>query len=115
MPTPATLTRPRQPQSHFEPETATQLYARNLRRDPLGQLLAIATRHAGHGLPFSSRAAMSEGCYLVEQGESLYQARRSFLQAILHRTGPNHPDYHRAAALVRELDAADSASLGLAA
>lgn len=97
------------------PETATRIYARNLRRDPLGQLLAIATRHAGQGLPMSARAAMAEGCYLVEKGESPYHARRSFLQAILHRTGPNHPDYHAARELVRTLDELDSQHLGVAA
>lgn len=97
------------------PETATQIYARNLRRDPLGQLLAIATRHAGQGLIFSARAAISEGCYLVEQGESPYLARRSFLRAVEHRTGPNHPDFHRARQLVRALDDADTAAMGIAA
>lgn len=114
MPTPATLTRPRQPQ-HFEPETATQLYARNLRRDPYGRMLALFTKHSGEGLLLSSRSAVNEGCYALETGESAYMARRKLLEGILHRTGPNHPDYHRAAALVRELDAADSASLGMAA
>lgn len=97
------------------PETATQIYARNLRRDPLGQLLAIATRHAGQGLPMSARAAMAEGCYLVERGESPYHARRSFLRAVEHRTGPNHPDYQRARLIVRALDDADSAAMGVAA
>lgn len=97
------------------PETATQIYARNLRRDPLGQLLAIATRHAGNGLIFSARSAISEGCYLIEQGESPYLARRSFLRAVEFRAGPNHPDYQRARELVRALDEADTAAMGMAA
>lgn len=97
------------------PETATQIYARNLRRDPLGQLLAIATRHAGQGLPMSSRSAISEGCYLVERGESPYHARRCFLRALEYRTGPNHPDYHRARDMVRALDQAEMQAIGVAA
>lgn len=115
MPTPATLTRPRPPLAHFQPETATQLYARNLRRDPLGQLIAIATRHAGEGLPLSSRSSLSEGIYIIERGESPYLARRSFLRAVELRAGPNHPDYDRARQLVRALDEADTAAMGMAA
>lgn len=96
-------------------ETATQIYARNRRRDPLARLLAIATRHAGRGLFMSARAAISEGCYLLERGESPYHVRRCFLRAVEFGAGAHHPDVTAARQLVRALDDADTAALRLAA
>lgn len=95
--------------------TKTQEYARNLRRDPIGKLVAIATRHAGEGLRLSSRSALAEGSYLIASGESPYYARRAILRAIELRCGKDHPDTHLALALVRQMDAADGAVIGVAA
>lgn len=85
--------------------TRTQEHARNLARDPMSQLLALATRHAGAGLQMSARSYIAEGCYLLESGESPYYARRAWLEAIKLRAGPNHPDYARAQALVQSIEA----------
>lgn len=98
-----------------QPQSATHLYARNLRCDPLARLVAVALRHRGRGLPLSSRSAFAEGLHMLERGESPYYTRRAFLRTVEFGAGTTHPDYQLALALVATLDAADTAALGVAA
>lgn len=97
------------------PQSATHLYARNLRRDPLARLVAVALRHRGRGLPLSSRSAFAEALHLFDHGESPYLTRRAFLRTVELGAGTSHPDYQHALALVHSLDAADAAALQVAA
>lgn len=95
--------------------TETQQYGRGLTIDPMSRLIAIATRHTGKGYHLSSRSKLAEAVWLINSGESLYHARRSALEAIALRTGTNHPDYSKARELVRAMEEAEGAALGVAA
>ena len=95
--------------------TETQQYARSLALDPLGRLVALATKHTGKGLLLSSRSKLAEATWLINSGESLYHARRSALEAIGLRCGTNHPDYSTARELVKQMEEAEGAALGVAA
>lgn len=95
--------------------TETQQFARSLALDPLGRLVAIATKHSGKGLLLSSRSKLAEATWLLNSGESLYHARRAALEAIALRTGTNHPDYAAAREIVRALEEAEGVALGVAA
>lgn len=95
--------------------TETQQYARSLALDPLGRLVALATKHTGEGLLLSSRSKLAEATWLINSGESLYHARRSVLEAVALRCGTNHPDYQAARELVRQMEAAEGDALRVAA
>ena len=95
--------------------TETQQYGRGLTLDPMSRLIAIATRHTGKGYHLSSRSKLAEAAWLINSGESLYHARRSALEAIGLRCGTNHPEFHVARELVRAMEEAEGAALGVAA
>jgi hypothetical protein len=95
--------------------TQTQEFARGLAHDPLGQLVALATKHAGQRMLLSSRSLLATGVHMLDTGESLYHARRSLLEVVALRAGTNHPDYQAAREMVRGMEEAEGAALGVAA
>ena len=95
--------------------TETQAYGLGLAHDPLGKLAALATKHAGQRMLLSSRSLLATSFYMLDTGESLYHARRSLLEVVALRAGTNHPDFHAARELVRAMEEAEGAALGVAA
>ncbi len=95
--------------------TETQAYGLGLAHDPLGKLVALATKHAGNRMLLSSRSLLATGIHMLDTGESIYHARRSLLEVVALRCGTNHPDYSTARELVKQMEEAEGAALGVAA